>query len=215
MTIPTTPPPDQSPGRVAPTQALESDRTGPGAAFQSYMQSPTSGATPAASSTQGAITPMQLAAGTAPTSGPTSVSSLIAQARSAQDTLGTVAEQLNQQNLKMKRSQAHLLRNKLTDANTHLRAATQKLGLEPAASQLPAGVSTLGRFLAYIGDGQDLLSQIQGKLQAMTSSDQPINPADMMLVQVKMNQAQQEIEYSATLTAKLVESMKTLLTIQL
>ncbi len=214
MSIPTTPPPDQTPGRISPAKSLEPDRMSSGASFQSYMQTSAPAPVQAAPSSS-AVTPMQLAQGAAPTQGPTSVATLITQARSAQDTLGTVAQQLGQQNLKIKRSQAHLLRNKLTDANTYLRSATQKLGMEPPEAQNPTGVSTAGRFLAYIGEGQDMLGQIQAKLKEMGASKTPINPSELLLVQVKMNQAQQEIEYSATLTAKLIESIKTLLTVQL
>lgn len=217
MTTPETPPPDKSPDRITPPKSTEADQVirqpQSGTGFESYMQR---GAGPrGAAETPGGPTPMELTRPSAmQTAGP-SLNTLLAQANVAQDSLGTVEQQLNTPNLRFKRSQAHLLKNKLTDAQTYTRAVAAKLGVETPPKQLPPGSGVLERFLGYVGDGQDQMAAVQNKLQDMASSNQQLNAADMMLIQAKMNIAQQEIEFSSTLLSKVVSSITTIMGIQL
>jgi hypothetical protein len=148
------------------------------------------------------------------TAGP-SFDSLIAQAKGAQDTLGNVGKQLQSPNLKLKRSQTHLLRNKLTDAHANINAAGAKLGLDPAQAKPSGNGGHMEKFLSYINAGQDQFTAIQSKLQEMSSSGQQLNAGDMMLLQAKMGVAQQEIEYSSTLLSKVIDSIKQIMAIQL
>lgn len=215
MTIPETPPPDKSPDRIAPAKALESDQTlrsPQGHSFTSYMEK---GVSSKGGEVAGAgPTPMELAKTAGPTGMPT-MNSLLAQTKTAQDSLGTVGQQLKTPNLQLKRSQAHLLKNKLTDAQTYSRAVAAKLGVETAPMKTPQEGGVLARFLAYIGDGQDQFAAVQSKLQQMSASGDQINPGEMMLLQSKLSLAQQEIEYSSTLLSKIVSSITTIMGIQL
>lgn len=214
-----TTPPDKSPDAITPGKSLESTdstiRKPPTSNFQSYMQeSPGQprGSSPTAPTGQ---TPLDLSRG-APfsTQGP-SFQSLLAQSKTAQDSLGVVHEKLNTSNLKLKRSQSHLLRNKLTDARDNLHAAGDKLNALTPDRKLPAGSNAIDRFIAYLNDGQDQLAAVQKRLQDMAASNQELKPGDMMLVQIKIGQAQQEIEYSSTLLSKVIDSLKTILNTQL
>ena len=148
------------------------------------------------------------------TAGP-NLDSILAQARTAQDTLGTVQKQLNTQGLKLRRSQTHLLKNKLTDAQGYIRQAGGKLGVDAGQMKLPPGATSIERFIAYVNDGQDQLVQVQKRLKEMAAKGQQMNAAEMLSVQVKMNLAQQEIEYSSTLLAKVIDSIKQMMNIQL
>ena len=148
------------------------------------------------------------------TAGP-NLDSILAQARTAQDTLGTVQKQLNTQGLKLRRSQTHLLKNKLTDAQGYIRQAGGKLGVDAGPMKPPPGATSLERFIAYVNDGQDQLVQVQKRLKEMAAKGQQMNAAEMLSVQVKMNLAQQEIEYSSTLLAKVIDSIKQMMNIQL
>lgn len=148
------------------------------------------------------------------TAAPT-MNTLLAQANNMQDSIGTVGNQLKTQNLKFKRSQAHLLKNKLQDANGYMRQAGATLDVENPPSQIPGGLSPPARFLAMLGDGQDQLMAIQDKLKKLSAQEGGISPGDMMLIQVKMSQAQQEIEYSSTLLGKVIQSITQLLQTQL
>ena len=210
-------PPDKSPDRIFGGKPLEPAGTTPQAPkeFQSYMQgtpSPPRGPAPEA---PGGPTPMDIARGPAiQTAGP-SFDTILAQARTAQDTLGNVEKQLNTPNLKLRRSQTHLLKNKLTDAQGYIRQAGSKLGVEAQAMKLPPGATALERFIAYVNDGQDQLIQVQGRLKELAAKGEQLNAAEMLSVTVKMNLAQQEIEYSSTLLAKVIDSLKQIMNIQL
>lgn len=148
------------------------------------------------------------------TAGP-SVPSLLAQAQTAQDTLGTVHKQLETPNLQLKRSQAHLVRNKLSDAREYGRTAAAKLGVETPPMKPRDEPGVVSRFLAYVNDGQDQFNAIQTKLQQMAATGEEISPGDMMLIQTKMALAQQEIEYSSTLLSRITSSITTIMQIQL
>lgn len=211
--------PDKSPDRITPGKALEPAGTTPQQApkdFQSFMQ----GESPAAAKGQaaqssGIPSPAEIARGTTfQTAGP-SFDSILAQAKTARDSLGTVETQLKEPNLKLKRSQTHLIKNKLTDANEYIRAAAGKVGVNGAPMKMPTGGTPLDRFLAYVNDGQDQLVQVQQKLKELSAKGQQLNAADMLAVTVKMNLAQQEIEYSSTLLGKVIDSIKQLINVQL
>ena len=217
-------PPDRSPDRITPGMPLEpTDRlhpTAPTTSFESKMKG-APGAPPGGPGTQGvapgqpgAPSPMEASKGPAFTGTPT-FDTIGTQAKNAQDTLGTVGQQLNTPNLKFKRAQSHLLRNKLQDANSYIRSAGAKVGVEAPPMKSSPGASPIDRFIAYVNDGQDQLQAVQDKLKQMAANGEEIRPGDMLLIQVKMNLAQQEIEYSSTLLGKVIDSLKQIMNIQL
>jgi hypothetical protein len=53
------------------------------------------------------------------------------------------------------------------------------------------------------------------QLQAMTASGKQIHPAEMLLMQAKLNKAQVEIEYSSVLVSNAVKAMSRLFDMQL
>lgn len=221
MTVPVTPPPDESPGKISPGKAAEPITTPPSTKppgdFQSYMQG-TAGKPPAGTppGVAGGPTPMQAMQPAAMQhAAAPNFTTVLAQAKQAQDSLGTIADQLKTPNLKFKRSQSHLLRNKLHDAHTYLRDASQKMGVEAPPMEMPAGAGALERFIAYVNHGQTLLNNTQERIQELSAKQKQLSPADFLFVQVKMSQAQQEIEYSSTLLSKVVDSIKALINVQL
>ncbi len=209
--------PDSSPERITPGKSLEPAGTSPQPArdFKPYMQgSPEAPSVPGGSAATGP-TPMDLAQGASSPGSQPSMSAILNQARSMQDNLGTIGQQLNTPNLKLKRSQAHLLKNKLTDAHEYIRQAGAKVGVEAPPITVSPGTSPIGRFIAYVNDGQDQLIQVEQKLKSLSAKGQQLNPTDMLSVTVKMNLAQQEIEYSTTLLGKVIDSFKQIMNIQL
>lgn len=217
MTIPEAPPPDKSPDRIVPPKATEADqaiRQPSGQGFQSYMEK---GATPTPKPGEapGGPTPMELSRSISAQAATPTVPSLLAQAQTAQDTLGIVGKQLRTPNLQLKRSQAHLIRNKLQDAREYSRSAAGKLGVEAPPMKPPEEHGAIARFLSYINDGQDQFAAIQAKLQEMAASGQQLSAGDMMMLQSKMALAQQEIEYSSTLLSRVTSSIQTIMGIQL
>lgn len=182
--------------------------------FDSYMQG--AGGRAGASPQAAGPTPMEIAQGASAISGsPVSFNSISAQASQMQDSLGTVSKQLNDQNLKLKRPQNHLVRQKLSDANAHVRAAAAKLGIQIQEGKPPSGLSALSRFIAMVNDGQNQLLQVQEQLKKMAAHGANINPGEMLSIQVKMGLAQQEIQYTSTLLGKVIQSVTQLLNQQL
>ncbi len=214
-------PPDKSPDRITPGQSLgPTDKPiTPGQApsgFESYMQGTNQAKTPQGTPPQaGGPSPMDVARGPAISSAGVSYDSLLAQAKTTQDTLGTVEKQVKDQKLKLKRSQSHLIKQKLGDANSYIRAAGSKLGLQLPEEKMPAGLSGISRFIAMVNDGQDQIAQVQKKLKELSAKGEQVSPSDMMSIQVKMGLAQQEIEYTSTLLSKVIQSLTQIMNTQL
>lgn len=182
----------------------------PGAGFQSYApETPPKGfqAKPVQAVPEGPPLP-------APSAGP-SLDSLISQVGTSQDSLASVKNQLGTKNLQFKRSQQHLIRNKLSDASTYLRAANAKLGAETPPMPSSPGAKPIERFLNYVADGENQLAAARQQIETLSKQGSRINPSDMLLVQIKLSQAQQEIEYSSVLLSKVIDSIKQTLNIQL
>jgi len=218
--------PDPIPDSVSARRAIEPGGTspttvGPSTPFETYMQEgPQKPAAPGFgnqpnSTTAPGVSPMSLTTpNNVPTGTPTA-NTLLTQARNMQDSMGQVESQLKTQNLKLKRSQSHLLKNKLQDANGYLRSAGSKLDVENPQADISPGLSPAARFLAMLGDGQDQLVAVQKRIKDLSASEQGLSPADMLYLQGKMGLAQQEIEYSSTLLGKVIQSLTQVLQTQL
>jgi hypothetical protein len=181
----------------------------PQTSFQTYMQSPSSAPTPNA----GLASPFNLPQQQAFLPSNPTMTTLLSQATAAQTTLGDINSQLSTPNLKLKQSSKYLLKNKLTDANGHLATAGTKLGLQP---QEPTQLSgPFGKFIGLVTDGQNQMRAAQQQLQALKAKGDQLSPADMLLVQVKLNLAQQELEYSSVVLSKAIDDMKQLFNVQL
>lgn len=198
---------------------MSPDKTDPLFGAGSVTPSPSapgSGKSPAGFDTFMKESPKSAAAATAapssvplPTAPPTAAS-ILAQTTALQQGMTTVQGQISDPNLSLKRSQAHLVRNKLGDANTSIRAAGTRLGVE-TPPMTSTGSGPVARFLNYLSDGQNQLAAVQTQLQTLSKSPTGMNAADLLYIQLKMNQAQQEIEYSSTLLGKVMDSLKTIL----
>ncbi len=204
MTIP----PEQS-DRIFATQPVQPKPTAPtfsGAAGQGTAAPFTLGQAPPVP--PGAQVPL-------PGAALPSTDSLVAQIGTSQDSWANMRNQLNTKDLEFKRSQRHLLRNKLSDANNHLKAVNEKLGVEVPPTPARAGARPVERFLGLITDGENQLASAKAQILTAQAKPDQIRPADLLLMQVKLTQAQQEIEYASALLAKVVESIKATMSIQL
>lgn len=193
----------------------------PNQSFQSYMERANTAQIPGAPGSQtpsSAASPFDLAAGGKPplSTGPT-MQSLLAQTTQAHTALGDISNALSTPNLKLKQSQKYLLKNKLTSANANLRSANAKLGVNPLPeeTEAPSDGGPIGKFLSYVTDGQNQLEAAQQQLKSMNKTGENINPAQLLLVQLKLNKAQQEIEYSSIMLSNAVSDIKMLFGIQL
>lgn len=208
--------------RIFPTSAVgegaaAKEMSIPTQPFSSFMQqgaaSPlaTAGKTPM-------VSPFAMMQGSTPlaqAATPT-MDTLMAQVNNVQSTLGDIYSQLNTPNLKLKSSTKYVVKNKLTDANMTMRSANQKLGAdlpeEPDPSEFQG---PLGRFFAYLTDGQAQMEAAKEQLQNLKNKGENISPGDFLLVQVKLNKAQQELEFTSVLLSNAVSDLKMLMQIQL
>jgi len=208
-------PEDFSTPRIGATPPLGGEPGGgpaPGAQpFQSFMQGPAGALAQPSGATLSS--PFDLAHQQMIPATPT-FDTLLTQVNAAQTTLGDISTQFNTPNLKLKQSSKYLLKNKMSDANDHIFSAANKLGLEtPEPSAAPAG--PFGKFIGMITDGQNQLQAAQKQLQSLKDKGNQLSPADMLLVQVKLNLAQQELEYSSVVLSKAIDDIKMLFNVQL
>lgn len=182
--------------------------------FQSYMQS--GEPNPLLQGPKTAqVSPFDLAHGQVPAAGPT-MTTLVAQANSAQSALGDLSNQLSTPNLKLKQSSKYILKNKLASAKANIRSASAKMGANEAPDkEIPTGAGPIQKFLALVTDGQNQLEEAKKQIQTLKDKGVGISPGDMLLIQIKLNKAQTEIEYSSVLLSKAVDDMKMLMNIQL
>jgi hypothetical protein len=209
----------EDPGRVFPSEAVgaggkESLKV-PTQPFSSFMQQ--GGTSPMANAGKSPmISPFALMQGQTPVAGAPSLASLLTQVNNAQSTLGDLNTQLNTPNLKLKASTKYLVKSKLTDANDNLRTFNAKIGAqippEPDPSQFKG---PLGKFFGYLQDGQAQMEQAKLQLQSLKDKGENISPGDFLLVQLKINKAQQLLEFSSVLLSNAVSGMKQMMQIQL
>jgi flagellar hook-basal body complex protein FliE len=187
-------PPEQSPDQSA---------------FQREMDQ--ASAPPSADTTPTGVTPMGLTEPTTPTEGPT-IDSLNSQITDSKNNLQNIQNDLNaNQNMKFKKSQEYLMKNKLQDANEHIQSAGEKLGATmPENKEAPPGSGPVNKFINLLESGQNNLQAASDHLNEITTSGKQIDPGDMLLVQIKLSQAQQEINFTSILVSKVVEGFKTI-----
>jgi len=199
--------------RIEPGKRIDVEKTRvqpDGRLFQQYLEE---GAGPAKTTTP---SPAQLPPTPGLTTGP-SYDTILAQVNSAQGNLQVMQNHLSDNpNLKFKRQQQYLLRDKLTSANQHLASANSKLGGQPPApKEISDQASPIEKFIGYVADGQNQLIAAKKQIESLKDQGPNLNPSELLLVQVKLSQAQQEIEYSSTLLSKVVDTFKQMLSIQL
>lgn len=143
---------------------------------------------------------------------------LLNQVKHAHSTLGDISNQLNTPKLKLRSSDKYLLKNKLNNTTANLRAVNAKLGTDEEKSEEPPSAKfqgPLGRFMSYLADGQQQLVSAQKQLQSLKAKGDSLSPADFLMIQVKLNKAQQELDFTSVLLSNAVSGFKTLMQVQL
>lgn len=168
------------------------------------------------------VSPFDLASNGARPIGTPNIETLMAQTNLAHNTMTTVQTQLSHPDLKLKASQKYLVKNKLSDANTNLRAANAKMGIVPTENNEElAKASTKGsgpiaqHLLRYVTDGLDQLEAAKKQLGAISAQGANLSPAEFMLVQLKMNKAQQELDFTSAVLGKSIEGFKSIMNVQI
>lgn len=108
-----------------------------------------------------------------------------------------------------------LLKNRLSHIDDTLKIALSKAGLEHTSPSSPAGgVNPIEKFLGYLSHGQYQLENLGQSIAQIQNKGMEITPVDMLTIQVKVNQIQQELEFFTNVLNKALESTKTLMNVQ-
>lgn len=144
---------------------------------------------------------------------------LATQAQTVIAQIEEVKNKLATPNLDLKGSVQTLLRNKLSHIDENLKIALNRAGLEytppPSAAGGPSNLaSPIERFLGLLTHGQYELQRLSNDIQQMGNDSVKMTPANMLAIQLKMGYVQQELELFANLLNKSLESIKTIMNVQ-
>jgi hypothetical protein len=153
---------------------------------------------------------------------PAKAVSLVSQTQEALIQIDKIKKTLEGPNVSVKRSAQQLLQNKLQHIDESLKIALSKAGVEyqlPAIGEVseqktPTRVNPIDRFLGFLTDGQSQLERLGGELENMSAHSKELSPVNMLAIQVKVNMIQQELELFSSLLGKGLESVKTIMNIQ-
>lgn len=142
---------------------------------------------------------------------------LIAQTQEAITQIEKIKKALESPNVSVKKSAQSLLNSKLEHIDESLKVALSKTGIEyvpvAEAGKTPNRVNPIERFLSFLTDGQWQLEKLGDELKTMSDSKE-ITPVNMLAIQVKVGMIQQELELFSTLLSKGLDSVKTIMNIQ-
>jgi len=212
MADPSSGPPDIDKLDAITSKGMNSSDETPSDAFKQHMQTPLD-------ETQGAKapTPMDVVNGQKINpSAPPTMESVQAQMNTASGSLGDIKQQLNNKDLNLKSSDKYLVRKKLTSAHDHLKTAAEKVGVNTGDfdERLNKSKSPIARFLSMVTDGQNQMAQAAASVKSLSANGQSISPAELLLVQVKLSKAQQELNYTSTILGNATSMIKTLFNTQ-
>jgi len=209
----------EDPGRIFETTPIgggaaeKGGLTVPTQQFSTFMKPGTPMETAGKSSM---ISPFALMQGQPPLAQSPTMDTLLAQINNTQSTMGDINSQLNTPNLKLKSSTKYLVKGKLSDANDNLRTFNSKIGANvPEEPDISTFKGPLGRFFAYLTDGQNQMNAAKQQLQDLKDKGTNISPGDFLLIQVKLNKAQQLLEFTSVLLSNAVSDIKQMMQIQL
>lgn len=140
------------------------------------------------------------------------------QARELIAQIESTKTQLSSATSDIKPSYQVLMRNRLTHVDESLKIALSKAGVEyqPPVTAMTENASAkpLDRFLSYLTHGQYQLDHLSDIVSKLNSTHKQLTPANMLAIQIKVSQIQQEIELFTSLLNKALESTKTIMNVQ-
>jgi hypothetical protein len=142
---------------------------------------------------------------------------LVAQTEQAVNKIDDLKAQLSEPGATLRESAVPILRNKISHINEGIRIALSHVGSEFSEKITPIAPkeNVIARFLGLLTDGQYRLQNIAQAVQVMsTDTSREINPARLLLMQIKVGQIQQELEFFAGVLNKALESTKTIMNVQ-
>lgn len=129
--------------------------------------------------------------------------------------INDIKEKLATPNLELNANDQWKMRNNLTHIDDSLSVALKQTGIEYTAPERPSSkVNVVEKFLGLLSHGQNQLDNLGSVLGNMYRENKEFSPSQMLLVQVKVNYIQQELEFFTSALNKALESTKTLMNVQ-
>lgn len=144
--------------------------------------------------------------------------SIIARAEALQSDFAKIKEALAQQpELQLSKTSQSLLNEKLVHIDITLKAALAKIGAEVKIE--PSDIATLKenpavKFVAYLTQSESQLQQITAQIQRLSYTNGTLSPEKLLAVQLKLGFVQQELEFFTNVVNKTLESIKTVMNVQ-
>lgn len=123
---------------------------------------------------------------------------------------------LSDPNVEIKNDYKRVLNHKLENVDSNLRIALEKAGVDyiPPDLMLESDTTPVKKFLTLLTNGQENLKSLGTELSNYAATEKQMSPASLMMVQLKVNYVQQEIEFFSSLLNKALESVKTIMNVQ-
>lgn len=169
------------------------------------------GAAPQAAGAVNAPSPMEVA-GQTMTGTPTSeqvsqnMQQLVQQLEGVKNQLQTTPLQLNS-------SQQQVMQYRLNRFQEHVHSLADKVGVSapppgPATGAPSQAGSVVSTYLSYLTSGQSLLQQSMQQLNAGSAGGKQLSPSDLLAVQLKVNTAQQDIQFFSSFLGSSLDALK-------
>lgn len=121
--------------------------------------------------------------------------------------------------LEIKGSVQTLMNNKLSHIDESLKVALNRAGVEytPQAKVAPTSnlAGPIEKFIGLLTHGQYQMQHLSEEVSKMGGANSKFTPADMLAIQIKVGYVQQEIELFTNILNKSLESIKTIMNVQI
>ena len=144
-----------------------------------------------------------------------STQEIIAQANDASQRMESIKRKLATPGLEMPSAEVHTLKNKLSHMQESIQVALGKVGLDYIPPESPKGLmSPLHEFIGYMTHGQHQLESLSTEISNLALLKEQLDPAQMLAIQSKMGFLNGELEFFASALNKALESLKTVMNVQ-
>lgn len=146
---------------------------------------------------------------------------IVAQASEVIKQIESVKATLATPGLEIKGSVQTLMNNKLSHIDESLKVALNRAGIEyqPQAVGAVNPTSNLAgpieKFIGLLTHGQYQLQRLSNDVSIMGGENSSFTPANMLAIQIKVGYVQQEIELFTNILNKSLESIKTIMNVQI
>lgn len=129
----------------------------------------------------------------------------------------TFKTELSAANANVRPAYQTLLRNRLEHIDDSLKIALSKAGVEytpPEVGATKGAVKPIERFIGLLSNSQYQLENLSTTIDQLQLTDAKLSPASMLAIQIKVGYVQQQIELFTNLLNKSLESIKTIMNVQ-